>query len=154
MVPQGRNETRSRQKIAAENMTPAAKVHQQLQSGPIKSELKTVHEAIFLASAFNRQAKEAMELKGLDHSKNFGLVICYLTPDLSMLFTKRFVPGEESRIEREMAGQCCIMAGLIFGICDLEHRGDWLFGMRPFLVTPLVLQALRERAESDVIGIS
>jgi hypothetical protein len=147
-------ELKSRQKATAENMTEAQKVQHQLQSGPVKSELRTVQDAIQTAAAFNRQAKEAMQSKGLNHEKDFSLVLAYLTPDLSSLFTRKFVPGQEADIYKDLASGCSIMAGLIFGIRDHKHNGDWLLGLKPFLVTPLVTSALRERLFSDVIGIN
>jgi hypothetical protein len=149
------SELKSRQKVAAENMTQAAKVQHQLQSGPVRSELRTVREAIHMASAFNRQAKEAMkDHKLLDHAKDFALVIAYMTPDLATIFTRKFEPGAETVIAEELSSGCCIMVGLIFGIRDPEHNGDWLFGVKPFLTTPLVLSALKQRLDSEVIGFS
>jgi hypothetical protein len=149
------SELKSRQKVAAENMTQAAKVQHQLQSGPVKSELRTVQEAIHIAAAFNRQAKEAMKgHKRLDHAKNFRVVIAYMTPDLSTIFTRKFEPGAETAIAEELSSGCCIMVGLIFGIQDPEHNDDWLYGVKPFLVTPLIVSALKQRIDSEVIGIN
>ncbi|HEY6769385.1 MAG TPA: hypothetical protein VI386_31970 [Candidatus Sulfotelmatobacter sp.] len=149
------SEIKSRQKATAENMTQAQRVQHQLHSGPVKSELRTVQEAIQIASAFNRQAKEAMkDRKKLEHARDFSLVLAYLTPDLSALFTAKFVPGEETKLYKELSSGCCIMAGLIFGIRDPEHKNDWLLGVKPFLTTPLVLSALKQRIDSEVIGIN
>lgn len=148
---------KSRQRLAAENMTQAEKVQHRLQSGPVKSELRTVPEAIHIASAFHRQAKEAMkDHKKLDHATGFRLVIAYMTPDLSTLFTIKFEPGREAEIAKELTAKdtCALPVGLIFGIQDYEHSGDWLIGAKPFLTTPLVLSALNQRIDSEVIGIN
>jgi hypothetical protein len=141
---------KSRQQTAADNMSDSERVHRQLTSGPTKSELRTVPEVIGTASAFNRQAKEAMKLKHLDHAKDFVLTIGYLTPDLGILYTKKFVEGHEAELQKALASECAIFCGLIFGI--REGKG-WLLGARPFLNTPLVLSALKGRLESEVIGI-
>src|SRR5205807_10634532 len=149
-------EKKSRQKIAAENMTTVQRIQRALQSGPVKSELRTVQETIHLARALSAQAKNAMDLKGLNHAKDFAVVIAYMTPDLTMLFTRKFEPGKEREIQADLEGpeKCCIMVGLIFGIRDHEHGGEWLFGVGPFLVTSLVVNALKQRIEEDVIGIN
>jgi hypothetical protein len=148
------SEVKSRQKATAESMTEAQRVEHQLQSGRVKSELRTVPETIQIASAFYRQAREAMKArKGLDTENGFALVIAYLTPDLSTLFTRKYVPGEEGHIYRELSTECCTPVGLIFGIRDPQHDNQWLIGAKPFLTTPLVLEALKQRIQSDVIGI-
>jgi hypothetical protein len=150
-------EEKSRQRLAAENMTQAEKVQHQLQSGPVRSELRTIQEAIHIASAFNRQAREAMKAhKKLDHETDFALVIAYMTPDLSTLFTTRFVSGRGAEIAKELSAKdtCALPVGLIFGIQDPEHNREWLFGVKPFLTTPLVISALKQRLDSDVIGIN
>jgi hypothetical protein len=97
-----------------------------------------------------------MDNAGLNHAKDFSVVIAYMTPDLSMLFTRRYEHGKESEIQADLSGpgKCCIMAGLIFGIRDHDHGGDWLIGGKPFLHTPLVISALKQRMESEVIGIN
>jgi hypothetical protein len=151
-----RTEEISRQRKAADNMTEAKKLHQKLGSGAIKSELRTVPETIHLASTFYRQAQQAIkqEYKKLDSENGFALVIAYLTPDLSNLFTRKYMPGEEGHIYRELSTECCIMVGLIFGVRDPEHNNDWLIGGKPFLNTPLVIDAMKQRISSDVIGIN
>src|ERR1035437_2626907 len=121
---------RSRQKIAADNMTPVMKLARALQSGQLKSELRTTQEAIHAATALTKQI-EAAEL-GLTYEKDFLVHIAYLTPDLSMLFTAKFEPGKQAAIQAKLSGQCCYMAGLVFGIRDKDHGGDWAFGARPF----------------------
>lgn len=148
------SELKSRQKATAEKMTRAQRVHHQLLSGPVKSELRTVPETIQLAAAFNRQARKGLEDLGLDPDNGFALVIAYLTPDLSTIFTCRFVAGKEAEVHKALTAECCIMAGLIFGMQDPEHNGDWLYGAKPFLTTPLVLSALKERIQSDIVGIN
>lgn len=142
----------SRQKLAAENMTRVQKIHRALQSGRLKSELRTVQEAVHAARALTMQ----IEAEGLKLNEDFFVHIAYLTPDLSMLFTRRYIPGQESTIHSELAGpgSCCIMAGLVFGIRDNERGGDFLIGARPFLETPLVLTALRQRMEEKTTGVS
>ena len=150
-----REEKKSRQRIASEKMTDAQRVQHKLRSGPIKSELRTVPETLLLTKAFFLQAKEAIEAyPSLNAENGFALVIAYLTPDLSAIFTKSYKPGKETEIAQELSSMCCIPAGLIFGIRDPEHNGDWLIGDKPFLATPLVISALRQRIESDVIGIN
>jgi hypothetical protein len=133
-------------------MTTVQKIHRALQSGRLKSELRTVSEAIHAARALTMQ----IEAAGLKHDEDFQVHIAYLTPDLSMLFTERYIRGEESAIHAKLAGPgtCCIMAGLVFGIRDKEHGGDFLIGARPFLETPLVLSALRQRMEENTMGVS
>jgi hypothetical protein len=146
----------SRQKLAADNMTAVAKIHRALQSGQLKSELRTVQEAIHAARALNAQAKAAMDDKGLTHAKDFSMHIAFMTPDLSTLFTRRFELGQEAVIQAELSGpgMCCVMVGLVFGIRDHDHGGDWLIGARPFLATPLVLMALKQRIDEGVVGIN
>ena len=145
------HEEKSRQKLAAENMTAAQKIHRALQSGPIKTELRTVQESIHIARALSAKARVEMDVKGLSHEKDFSVHIAYMTPDLSFLSTRRYEAGKEAAIYSDLAGpgKCCIVVGLVFGIRDREHGGDWLLGARPFLNTPLVLMALKQRIEEN-----
>lgn len=157
MKTQGQQLPESRQKIAAAKMTPAQRICRALQSGPVKSELRTVQEAIHLARAFNTQAKSAMDAAKaegatLDHAEDFGVSIAYMTPDLSVLHTLKFEVGQEAVIQAELSGgsgRCCIMVGLVFDVRDHAKGGGWLHGARPFLTTPLVLMALRQRMEES-----
>ena len=151
MVP-ARTETKSRQKLAAENMTRVQKVVRALQSGQFKSELRTVQEAIHLARGFFTN----IESQGFKPDKDFAVHIAYMTPDLSMLFTRKFEPGDKAaaKIQADLSAQCCIMVGILFGIIDPDNDDDALIGARPFLDTPLVVTALKQRVESDSIGIN
>lgn len=144
-------EPKSRQKKTAESMTKAQKVHRQLTSGPVKSDLRTSQEAVQIAAAFYRQLKEVMRLREL--GSEFKVHIAYLTPDLCFLFTKLYEPGQEKQILEFLSQGCHIMAGLLFGIRDPEHSGDWLIGAKPFLNAPLVVSALKQRMDSETIGL-
>jgi hypothetical protein len=144
---------KSRQKLAADNMTRVGKLMRALQSGQLKSELRTVQEAIHLARALFMH----IESQGFkSEEEQFAVHIAYMTPDLSMLFTRKFEPGDKAAatIQADLSGQCCIMVGLIFGIVDPENHDSALGGARPFLNTPLVMMALKQRLESDSIGIN
>jgi hypothetical protein len=141
-------EPKSRQKLAAENMTRVQKLTRVLQCGQLKSELRTVQEAIHMARGLYTQ----IESEGLKpQNDEFAVHIAYMTPDLSMLFTRRFKPGkdEAAQIQADLASKCCIMVGLIFGMKDPDHDNEWLIGARPFLNTPLVVMALQQRVESE-----
>jgi hypothetical protein len=143
---------KSRQKVAAESMTRVQKIHRALQSGQLKSELRTVSEAIHAARALTMQ----IEAAGLKDERDFHVHVGYMTPDLSMLWTRRYERGQEAAIQEDLSGpgKCCIPVGLVFGIRDPEHGGDWLIGSRPFLDTPLVRTALKQQQESEVVGIN
>jgi hypothetical protein len=144
-------ETKSRQQIAADKMTPVQRIARALQSGPIKSELRTVQETIHLARALDTQAKHMMDgVKGLDHAKDFGVQIAYMTPDLSVLHTLKYEAGREAAIQAELSGgsgRCCIMVGLVFGMRDSD--GTWYHGGRRFLDTELVRMALAQRMQES-----
>ncbi|PWU08172.1 MAG: hypothetical protein C5B47_05120, partial [Verrucomicrobia bacterium] len=92
----------SRQKLAAENMTRVGKIVRALQSGQLKSELRTVQESIHLARGLYTQ----IESQGFKHNNDFAVHIAYLTPDLSMLFTRKFEPGEKeaAQIQADLSG--------------------------------------------------
>jgi hypothetical protein len=128
---------KSRQKLAADGMSKVQRLHRALQSGPLKSELRTVSESIHAARGLFKQ----IEQTGMER-KDFAVHIAYMTPDLSALFTRSYVPGEEAKIQAELSGPgtCCIPVGLTFGLRDME-RGNWVVGARPFLRTPLVTMA-------------
>jgi hypothetical protein len=137
MMTRTQAEPKSRQKLAAENMSKVQKLHRALQSGPLKSELRTVSETIHAASALYKQ----IEIAGMS-PKDFKVNIAYVTPDLSALFTHPFVLGQEATIQAALSGQgtCCIMVGLLFGLRDNVEK-NWIVGARPFLRTPLVEMA-------------
>jgi hypothetical protein len=147
MMTRTQTEPKSRQKLAAENMSKVQRLHRALQSGPLKSELRTVSESIHAARGLFKQIESA----GLEH-KDFAVHIAYMTPDLSALFTRPYVPGEEAAIQAELSGQgtCCIMVGLTFGLRDLE-RENWIVGARPFLRTPLVMMAFAQWMQETFI---
>lgn len=153
MVKTQQSEQKSRQKQAAENMTRVGKLMRALQSGQLKSELRTVQEAIHLARALFMH----IESQGFkSEEEQFAVHIAYMTPDLSMLFTRKFEPGDKAAatIQADLSGQCCIMVGLIFGIIDPDNHDNALGGARPFLNTPLVMMALKQRLESDSIRLN
>ena len=145
-------EQKSRQKLAAENMTKTQKLARALQSGQLKSELRTVQESIHLARGLYTQ----IESEGFKHNENFWVHIAYMTPDLSMLFTRKFEPGEKeaAKIQADLSGECCIVVGLVFGIIDPDNEDDSSLGVRPFLNTDLVRMALKQRVESGSIGMN
>lgn len=149
-------DTRSRQKIAADKMTPAQRICRALQSGAVRSELRTVQEAIHLARALSSQAKSAMgAVEGMNHAEDFIVHLAYMTPDLSVLHTLKFEVGQEAAIQAELSGgsgKCCIMVGLIFGMRDTAQGGGWRIGARPFLTTPLVLMALKQTMENSSLA--
>lgn len=118
-------------------MSKVQRLHRALQSGPVKSELRTLSEAIHAARALCKQ----IEAEGIA-PKDFVVHIAYLTPDLSSLFTHRFSAGQEAATQAELSGECCIMAGLTFSLRDRE-RGNWIVAARPFLKTPLVETAFK-----------
>ena len=153
-----RTETRqpkSRQAAAAAGMTKAQRVCQRLGSGAPRYELKTVSEAIQLAGAFYRQIREAMTIDGLQ--TDFGLQIAYMTLDFSVLFTRRYTPGNEQKLYEELSQEKggVLMVGLIFGMKDPDDpKGRWLVGSKRFLDTPLVRMAIQQRVDSEDGGIS
>jgi hypothetical protein len=147
------NEGKSRQRLAAENMTRAQRLHRAILSGALKSELRTAQDAIHAARALALQ----ISAEGFALNDNFFVHIAYLTPDLSMLFTRRYVKDKEAEIYAELAGpgSCSIMAGLFFGIIDPERNGEWVVGARQFLNTPLVTTAFKHLAENkEAIGVN
>jgi hypothetical protein len=146
-------ERRSRQAAAAERMTKAQRVHQKLNSGAPKYELRTLQETLQFAAAFYRQMREAMTIG--DVKTEFGLHIAYLTPDFSYLFTRKYEPGGEKQIYDELSQGCFLMVGLIFGMRDPDDpKGRWLVGNKKFLDTPLIRTAMEQRMDGEDIGIS
>ena len=155
---------KSRQKLAAENMTDAQKLARALQSGRLKSELRTVSEAIHAARALTIQIGTTLHSPGFSkhfknakYGENYHVSIAWMTPDLSMLMTEPYTPGKDAEIQQKLSGpgSCCIPVGLIFGILDPQHDNSWLAGARPFLVTDLVVMALKQRLEDQSsIGIN
>jgi len=155
--------TKSRQKLAAEKMTPVQRLARALQSGQLKSELRTMPEAIHMAHALAMQIGNALkmpeyanEFKKPTYAEHYHVAIAYMTPDLSMLSTWPYEPGKEAEIQQQLSGpgKCCIPVGLFFGIRDPKQGAGWLSGARPFLNTPLVIMALKQRLEENTIGIN
>jgi len=140
-------------------MTTAARVAKNFAGGRPTNELRTVQESIWMAKAFDRQLRDSMKANGLEPDDS-RVLICYLTPDLSMLFTEPFFEGKESEIQAKLASQCCIMVGLIYVIRErdpkmLKERGTddlTLMGAKPFLNTKLVNAALDERIRTVEFG--
>jgi hypothetical protein len=127
----------SRQKLAAQNMSKVQRLHRALQSGPLKSELRTIPESIHAARALYKQ----IEAAGVA-AKDFHVHIAYLTPDLSVLSTQAFELGHEPQIQTALSGPtCAIVVGVLFAIRDWERK-NWVVGARPFLETPLVRKAI------------
>lgn len=143
---------KSRQKLTAENMSEAQRVHHQLRSGAVRSELRNAREAVQIAGAFYHQAAELMNARKLD-TKDLFVHISYLSPDLTVLSTMAFEPGKESQLYEKLSAGCSIMAGLIFAIRDKE-RESILVGAKPFVDTPLVREALKQRVEASGIGVN
>ncbi len=113
------------------------KLHRALQSGRVKMDLRTVQEAVHAArSLYSRIKDEGIE------AKDYHVKIAYMTPDLSMLSTRSYLPGEDALIQAELSapGMCCIMVGTAFALRDWETK-NWFVGYRPFLSTPLVDRA-------------
>ena len=153
MMAHARTETKSRQKLAAEKMTPMQRLARALQSGQLKSELRTMSEAIHMARALAMQIGNTLKtpeysenFKNPSYAEHYHVAIAYMTPDLSMLFTWPYEPGKEAEIQERLTGtgKCCIPVGLVFGIRDPKQGGGWLSGARPFLNTPLVIMALKQ----------
>lgn len=150
----------SRQQIAADKMTTVQQICRAVQSGPIKSELRTVSEAIHAARALKMQIENMMLdpkritpdlAKHHAYGTDYHVAIAYMTPDLSMLSTWPYEPGKEAEIHAKLSstGSCCIMVGLVFGMRDLERGGAFYYGGRPFLNTPLVREALAQRMQES-----
>ena len=127
----------SRQQVAADKMTKVQRLHRALQSGPLKSELRTAFESIHAARALYEQIERA----GIA-ADDYNVHVAYVTPDLSALFTVPFMPGQEAAIQAELSGpgRCAIIVGLTFSLRDWD-AGNWSVGVRPFLKTPLVEMA-------------
>jgi hypothetical protein len=140
MVTNTQHAPKSKQRIAAEKMSKVQNLSRALQSGRLKMELRTVPEAIHAARSVYSQIKA----EGLE-AKDFHVKIAYLTPDLSALFTRSYMLGEEAAAQADLLGQgmCCIMVGIGFALRDWE-RGNWAVGYRPFLNTPLVTAAFEQ----------
>ncbi|HZR58465.1 MAG TPA: hypothetical protein VFA74_16450 [Terriglobales bacterium] len=157
MVKTQHREEKSRQKLAAEKMTPVQNLVRSLQSGQLKSELRTVQESIHAARALAMQIESVSTNYGLSkkYAEDFHVSIAYMTPDLSTLYTWPYEPGKEAEIQQRLSGPgtCCIPVGLVFGVRDRKQGGGWLSGARPFLNTPLVRLALQQRLEENTIGI-
>jgi hypothetical protein len=137
--------TESRQKVAAQNMSRVQKLNRALQSGRLKMDLRTVSEAIHAARGIHSQIKD----EGIE-AKDYHVKIAFLTPDLSMLSTHSYVPGEDAEIQAALSGQCCIMVGTCFAIRDWEKK-NWVVGYRPFLSTQLVDRAFANWMDSVAI---
>jgi len=151
-----RTQEKSRQKLAAERMTDAQKLCQRLGSGALKSEFRTVSEAIHMARALAAQMADAGREDGLakEYGKDHHIAIAYMTPDFSQLHTWPYAPGKEAEIHSQLTGpgRCCIPVGLIFEV--LEGKEGRRMGARPFLITPLVMMALKQRITESKIGIN
>jgi hypothetical protein len=140
-------------------MSTAARVHKHFAGGRPTNELRTVQEAIWVAKALDRQLRDSMAANGLNPDDS-RVLVCYLTPDLSMLFTEPFFAGKEQALHAKLASTCCIMAGLIYVVRERdpkvlkEHGNDdlCLMGTKPFLNTKLVNAALNERIETAPLG--
>ncbi len=136
MFAKAQDVPKSRQKLAAEGMSKVQRLSRALQSGALKSELRTASESIHAARALYKQ----IEAAGIA-PKDFHVHIAYLTPDLSVLSTQPFEPGYEALIQAALSGStCAINVGLVFSIRDWE-RENTVAGARPFLDTPLVRKA-------------
>jgi len=142
-------ETKSRQRIAAEKaaskMSKAERLQHALQSGVLKSELRTASEAIHAARALHMRIKT----EGFA-DQDIKVSVAYLTPDLSALSTEAFEWGHEAALHTALSSVCPIVVGLTFGIRDMERR-NWIVGARPFLNTPLVNAAFKAWLEETYI---
>src|SRR4051812_13178806 len=102
--PQTRQEKR-REKLAAGKVTPAQNRMRSWPSRQLKSELRTMQEAIHLARSAAMQIGNALKAspftddadyaasKKAAYGEHYNVAIAYMTPDLSMLFTRRYEPG-------------------------------------------------------------
>ena len=118
-----------------EEMSVAKRVQRKLTNGrPPASELKTPNAALTAARTLHREIGIRIEDETYGQRPGaddyFGVVIGYVSPDLSVLgFTSLYAPGEEDRIQRMLSGN--IPIGLLFGIAD---GNEIVMGNRPFLV--------------------
>lgn len=153
-------EPKSRQRIASEKMTSVQQICRAVQSGPVKSELRTVQESIHAARALAMQIESMMTdpkyiTRDLAEHHVYGtdyhVAIAYMTPDLSTLFTWPYEPGKESEIHARLSGvgSCSIVVGLVFGMRDPERGGAEYYGGKVFLDTPLVRMALAQRMKEN-----
>lgn len=148
---------KSPQQKAADSMSAAQKLARALSSGILKSNLRTVQEAIYIARALWTQApvtaKNYRTVNGqpLQLSEgDFEVAIAYMTPDLTTLNTWPYDPKREGEILDELLGpgKCTIPVGLIFAILDHE-RGTRQQGARPFLNAEIVKFALEQRLKQE-----
>ena len=129
----------------AEQLSMAKKVQRTLMSGrPPVSELKTPNGAVNAAKTWHRriesEIEDVMHGQGPKRADYFGVVIVYVSPDLSCLgLSSPYASREESQIERELKDNLAI--GLIFGISDGQ---ELVMGKRPFLVTKQTDEWLQE----------
>src|SRR5579864_5236828 len=122
LTPERRAENRAKAlQKTVRNMTTAARVAKNFAGGRPTNELRTAQEAIWMAKAFDRQLRDSMRANGLDPN-DCRVLICYLTPDLSMLWTEPFYEWKESEIQAKLTSQCCIMAGLIYVIVERDPK--------------------------------
>jgi hypothetical protein len=160
LTPKARAENRAAAlNKTVEKMSAAAKVQRRFSAGRPMNELRTIQESIWMAKSLDQQLRDAMKNEGLK-PEDSSVLLCYLTPDLSMLFTEPYVDGQEHSLHAKLAGRCCIMVGLIFGVRErdprvLKTRGNdnlWILGAKPFLTTKLVLTALKQRLDTTELG--
>jgi hypothetical protein len=133
---------KSRQRLAAENMTPAQKIRRDLTGGrPPAGELKTPTGAVTAARILHRELETRMSAEGLKpKTGDWCVSIGYVSADLSVLgFSPLFAPGEEAELMKYLSGH--VMLGLIFGMVDKEAKESKdeidriVTGTRPFFVT-------------------
>jgi hypothetical protein len=150
---QERTET-NRQKEAAAAMSPLKQMQRALSSGALKSEFRTIHEAINAARLMSAQIvamakRYDVKFKSEKYGDNFHVAVAFLTPDLTTLNTWPYTPGQETETYKAISGQNGICVALIFEIADAKEK---LMGARPFLITPLVMSALKERMKETLGG--
>lgn len=138
-------------------MTKAQKVHRNFVAGrPPASELRSAAEAIGLAKVLLREIQAAMIADKLNPA-DCVVRIAFVTTDLSMAFMRKFVPGEEASLLKDLMEQPVIMLGLLFGIADMEADptgNDVVCGMKPFLMTKQVIEWLRDLLGATHDGLS
>jgi hypothetical protein len=138
-------------------MTKAQKIHRNFVAGrPPASEVRSAAEAIGLAKVLLREIQAAMIENRLNPA-DCAVRIAFVTTDLSMAFTRKFVLGEEVSLLKDLTEQPVIMLGLLFGIMDREadpKGDDVVCGIKPFLVTKQVIEWLQDLLGATHDGLS
>lgn len=120
-------------------MNQVQELHRRIQSGKLKTELRTASEAVLAARMVYQQIAGAGIYVMTPEQEGFHVHIAFLTPDLASLGIVEFVRGKEADIQAELARDGRIMAGVIFSLWDdAEEHKNWIIGTRQFISTERV----------------